>query len=575
MQGRAGWFRAALLSESSENAGMKKTFAALSGLILSTALLSAAWGAAEVKKELVADPIPPRTQGVGPHPRIVLRNVTIVNGTGAPAQGPFDLVLSGDRIAEIRSIGAPGAIDPKLRAAPGDYDVDLTGHYVLPGFVDTHGHLHSLNDGQNVPSDYVLKLWLSSGITQIRDLGSDRPIEWLVDIKNRSARNEIVAPRIDVYPFFHKILDQPVNDVETARRAIRDAKRRGADGIKFISAEEDVLYAALDEAEKIGLRTTMHHAQHMVAYANVLQTSAHGLDSMEHWYGLPEAMFPDRALQRWPVDYVNTDEQMRFAESGRLWQQTSPPGSKKWNEVMDTLLERNFALSPTFTAYLTSRDFMRMSRATWHEEYTLPSLWDWYRPSRVNHGSYWFDWTTEKEMAWKENYRLWMQFVNEYKNRGGLVTVGSDSGYIYNLYGFGYAQEMELLREAGFDPLEVIRAATQSGAKVLGRDNELGVVRVGRKADLVIVEGNPLANLKLLFGTGTIVLNDETGAVERVGGIKYTVKDGIIYDARALRAEIRDMVLRQKSERNIPPGPMKIETVDATHSNAGGQSHEH
>ena len=141
-------------------------------------------------------------------------------------------------------------------------------------------------------------------------------------------------------------------------------------------------------------------------------------------------------------------------------------------------------------------------------------------------------------MAWRENYRLWMQFVNEYKNRGGTVTVGSDSGYIYNLYGFGYIQEMELLREAGFSPLEVIHAATQAGARTLGHEDQVGTVRVGRKADLVIVNGNPVENLKLLFGTGTLRLNDASGQVERVGGVVYTVKDGIIYDARKLRAEV-------------------------------------
>ncbi|MGS1016553.1 amidohydrolase family protein [Allosphingosinicella humi] len=511
----------------------------------------------------IADPISPRTEGVGPYQRTVLRNVTIVNGTGAPAQGPYDIVLSGDRIAEIRSIGSPGAIDPKRRAAPGDYELDLTGYYVLPGFVDSHVHLHSLEDGQNVPSEYVLKLWVANGVTSVRDVGSSgRPIEWLVDIKKRSERNEIVAPRIDVYPMFHDILDKPVNDVATARHAIREAKRRGADGIKFIGGEEDVLYAALDEAEKIGLRTTMHHPQQIVSYADVLQTTAHGLDSMEHWYGLPEAMFTDRSIQDFPNDFINNDEQMRFGEAGRLWKQTAKPGSEAWNKVMDTLLERKFVLSPTFTAYLTSRDFMRMSRAAWHDEYTMPSLWDWYRPSRTNHGSYWFDWTTEDEMAWKENYRLWMQFVNEYKNRGGSVVVGSDSGFIYNLYGFGYTQEMELMREAGFSPLEVIHAATQVGAKALGHEDQVGTIRVGRKADLVIVKGNPLANMKLLFGTGTLKLNDETGKVERIGGISYTVKDGIVYDAKKLREEVREMVAKQKAERHIPPGPMTIEAVD-------------
>lgn len=512
----------------------------------------------------VEDPIPPRTEGAGPHPRVVLRNVIVVNGTGAPAQGPYDVVLAQDRIAEIRSIGAPGAIDASKRAERGDYELDLTGHYVLPGFVDTHAHLHSLAHEQKVPAEYVLKLWMAHGVTSVREVGTHRPIEWIVGVKQRSARNEIVAPRIDVYPFFHEILETPINDAQSARHAIREAKRRGADGIKFMSGEEDALFAALDEAEKLGLRTTMHHSQPVVAYANVLQTAAHGLDSMEHWYGLPEAMFTDRAVQHWPGSFVNNDEQMRFGEAGRLWSQAAPPGSPTWNKVMDELLARKFVLSPTFTAYLTSRDFMRMSRALWHEDYTLPALWDWYRPSRKNHGSYWFDWTTEHEMAWRENYRLWMQFVNEYKNRGGTVTVGSDSGYIYNLYGFGYVQEMELLREAGFSALEVIHAATQAGARTLGHDDLVGTVRVGRKADLVIVKGNPVENLKLLFGTGTLKLNDEAGQVERVGGVAYTVKDGIIYDARKLRAQLRDMVARQKAQRNIPPGPMKIETIDAS-----------
>ena len=274
----------------------------------------------------VDDPIPPRTQGAGPYPRVVLRNVIIVNGTGAPAQGPYDLVLALDRIAEIRAIGAPGAIDASKRAERGDYEIDLTGHYVLPGFVDTHAHLHSLAHEQKVPSDYVLKLWMAHGVTSVREVGSHRPVEWMVGVKQRSARNEIVAPRIDVYPFFHEILDTPINDAQTARQAIREAKRRGADGIKFMSGEEDALYAALDEAEKLGLRTTMHHSQGVVAYANVLQTAAHGLDSMEHWYGLPEAMFTDRSLQDWPGSFVNNDEQMRFGEAGRLWRQAAAAG---------------------------------------------------------------------------------------------------------------------------------------------------------------------------------------------------------------------------------------------------------
>src|SRR3546814_14071821 len=118
---------------------------------------------------------------------------------------------------------------------------------------------------------------------------------------------------------------------------------------------------------------------------------------------------------------------MRFGQAGGLGREAAEPGSEPWNRVMEALLERDFVLSTTFTAYLTSRDFMRMSRAAWTDEYTLPSPWDWYRPSRTNHGSYWFDWTTEDAVAWTDPYRTWMRFVTAYKNRGHPATLGRDS----------------------------------------------------------------------------------------------------------------------------------------------------
>jgi imidazolonepropionase-like amidohydrolase len=143
-----------------------------------------------------------------------------------------------------------------------------------------------------------------------------------------------------------------------------------------------------------------------------------------------------------------------------------------------------------------------------------------------------------------------MAFVNDYKNRGGRVTVGSDSGYIFQVYGFGTIQELELLREAGFLPLEVLRSATLSGAEALGVADRLGSIEVGKLADLVVLEENPLANLKVLYGTGHIRLGDD-GQVRRVGGVRYTIKDGIVFDAGALRADVRKMVADDKARRGI------------------------
>ncbi|MBT4522270.1 MAG: amidohydrolase family protein, partial [Halieaceae bacterium] len=143
-----------------------------------------------------------------------------------------------------------------------------------------------------------------------------------------------------------------------------------------------------------------------------------------------------------------------------------------------------------------------------------------------------------------------------YKNAGGRVTVGSDAGFIYKLYGFAYVRELELLQEAGFHPLEVLQSATLNGAELLGMDREIGSVELGKKADLVILDENPLANFKLLYGTGHRYLNSETGVVERTRGVVYTIVDGIVYDAEQLRSDVRALVAAQKAAEagaSMPP----------------------
>ena len=103
--------------------------------------------------------------------------------------------------------------------------------------------------------------------------------------------------------------------------------------------------------------------------------------------------------------------------------------------------------------------------------------------------------------------------------------------------------------------LEIFRGATMHGAQAIfdpkGDNIQFGVVRAGMLADLAIVGENPIQNLKVLYGTGAVRLNDEIGRTERVGGVLYTIKDGIIYDARQLRKDVEKMVQKQKRERGI------------------------
>ncbi len=493
-------------------------------------------------------------EGEGPFDRLVIRGVTLIDGSGAPPLGPVDLVIENNRIREFRSVGYPKvAIREAGRPTKGTKEIDATGMYVMPGFVDCHGHVGGV--AQGTPAEYVYKLWMAHGVTTVRDPGSGNGVDWTVKERERSAQNKIVAPRLVVYVTPGNSWDKgAITSPELAREYVRWAHSKGVDGFKLIGGiplfDPEIFGALVDEARKLKLGTTTHLAQLGVARLNILQAARWGLGSMEHWYGLPEALFADRTVQDFPLEYNYNDEQHRFGEAGRLWKQAAAPHSKKWNDVMDELIKLGFTLDPTMTIYEASRDLTRAMRAEWHDKYTLPSLWKFYQPSREAHGSYWFNWTTQDEIEWKNNYRLWMTFINEYKNRGGRVTTGSDSGFIYKTYGFEYIREFELLQEAGFHPLEVIRSATFNGASLLseqqGRKLEFGLIRPGYLADLVITTENPLANFKTLYGTGAIKLNDQTNQAERVGGVKYTIKDGIVYDAKRLLADVEKMVAEAK-----------------------------
>ncbi|WP_010520085.1 amidohydrolase family protein [Croceivirga radicis] len=485
----------------------------------------------------------------GPFNQLIIRGVTLINGNGAPPRGPIDIVVENNIITKVQVVGYPGVkidADKRPKLKPGGKELDCNGMYLLPGFIDMHGHIGG--EAQGADYDYVFKLWMAHGVTTVRE-PSGRGLHWTLDLKTKSEKNAIIAPRVFAYTGFGQGSANPISTPEQAREWVRSNAKKGADGIKFFGAPPEIMAAALDENKKLGLKSACHHAQMDVARWNVLHSARAGLTSMEHWYGLPEALFEDRTVQDYPLNYNYQNEQHRFENAGKLWEQAAKPYSKHWNAVMDELIALDFTLDPTFNIYEASRDLQRARRAEWHETYTLPSLWEFYKPSKVSHGSYWHNWGTEQEVAWKKNYNLWMTFINEYKNRGGRVTTGSDSGFIYQLYGFAYVRELELLREAGFHPLEVIRSATLNGAEALGMEDKIGTVAVGKLADLVVVDENPLENLKVLYGTGAIKLTDDNEII-RAGGIKYTIKDGIIYDAKALLKSVKDMVDKEKQKLN-------------------------
>ena len=324
------------------------------------------------------------------------------------------------------------------------------------------------------------------------------------------------------------------------RERVRELKRIGADGIKSVGIDRDVMTALLDEAKKAGLRVA-HHAG--VEETNAWDDIRLGTTSIEHWYGIPDAALVD-GVQGFPPDYNYNDEVDRFRYAGRLWREADPV---RLGIVLDSMAARKVAWVPTLDIYEASRDLQRAQRQPWFDDYLHPTLEEYFRPNPKNHGSYFLGWTSTDETFWKENYRIWMNALREFERRGGVIGVGDDAGFIYQMYGFGLIREMELHQEAGFNPLKVIQHATSNNARILGEESRLGRVKVGYTADLIVVDGNPVENLKVLYPTGVEEIVD--GKAVRSGGVKWTIKDGIPYDAPKLLGEVKTMVAAARAAR--------------------------
>jgi hypothetical protein len=216
-------------------------------------------------------------------------------------------------------------------------------------------------------------------------------------------------------------------------------------------------------------------------------------------------------------------------------------------KLFDAMIAANVAWDPTLDIYEASRDLTRAQNQPWFQDYLHPVLEEFFRPNPKNHGSYFLGWTSTDETFWKENYRLWMRAVREFAERGGIVGAGEDAGFIYQMYGFGLIRELELHQEAGFQPLKVIEHATGNNARILGEQERLGRVRVGYLADLIVVNGNPLENLKVLYATGVDDVRD--GKTVHTGGVEWTIKDGIPYHGPTLMREVKEMVAKARGER--------------------------
>ncbi|HEX7024841.1 MAG TPA: amidohydrolase family protein [Gemmatimonadales bacterium] len=505
-------------------------------------------------------PLPLGTLKGEKYRRLVIRNATIVSGRGTPGtnramppEGPVDIVIEGNTIVDIVLMDPVNAAGygRDFKRPTGDRIIDATGKYVIPGLVEMHAHLPPPRSEYGPRGlDYAYRLYLGHGITTVRDAGSGAGIALLAEQRRLSEANQLVAPRLVLcqrWPLPLRRWD--VGDTpDKARAMVREFKAMGADCVKVSKSPgqyPDVFQAIADESNKLGMYTM---TDLKVSETDAAVASDAGVRSIEHWYGIPDAALV--GSQGFPADYNYWDELDRFRYAGMLWSEADQHPDRL-SAVIDKLIKNGTNWDPTMAVYEDNRDVWRSVGLPVKETLMHPAEVT-AGPDTSVHGAFKREWKTSDEINWKRNFQIWMKWVKTFHERGGILTAGSDEG---GIGGIALVRELELMQEAGIHPLDVIKVATTNAYRTLGIDRMCGI-RVGCRADLAVVNGNPIDNFKVMYGRGYGV----AGLVPRTeqwkqGGVAWTIKDGIVFDAQGLLREAEWYVEKERERLKAAPVP--------------------
>jgi hypothetical protein len=494
----------------------------------------------------------------GPYEKLAIINAMIIPGHGGPAYGPADIVIEDGTIHQIISYNGVTGRPADAGDHGADRVIDATGMYVMPGLIDLHTHIRT----EPLPLQYIYNLKLAHGVTTMVN-GSGRGWEAALEQQRLSDENLITAPRM--YP----IADWgPARARDPGHAPSADAIEQWHDPARVpelidqvvgpgkahvvrvgsLAWSEDLFQAVTSAVDEAGGITTVHLPPEDLNVVNAVRAAELGVSMIEHHYGYAEAALGEGALPALPAGYNYNDESHRFRQAGAVWQEADE--DVLVGEVVDRLVASGVALIPTMSTYEVNRDFNRAVGLPWHELYTHRVLIDWYFPSPEYHAAYHWDWTSKDEQRWAETIRKWQSLIRSFNDRGGNLSYAVDDPYLWNTSGIGNVRELELMHEGGLEPLEVIRAATYNSAITLKRP-DLGYVQTGYTADLAIVDGNPLKNLRFLYTFGALT-TDENGKMVRRGGVRWTVKNGVVFDNGILIQEVLRMVEESKEGWTSP-----------------------
>jgi imidazolonepropionase-like amidohydrolase len=444
-------------------------------------------------------------------PTIAIEHVRVIDGTGAPSVADETVVIEHGKIAAVGP--ASTTVVPANATA-----IDASGETLTPGFVGTHDHLYYVSGGpmfvmREMPYSFP-RLYLAAGVTTIRTTGSVEPYTDL-RVKRAVDAGQLLGPHLDVTSPYMTGFEPDfiqmgqLRSVQDARRSVAFWADRGVTSFKlYMQTPPDIARAVIEAAHARGLKVAGH-----LCSIGFTRAAEMGIDSLEHGFLIDTEFYPNKKPGICPQ--TTRADLEAFANLS-----INDPRVRR---LFRTMIVHHVALSSTLAVFEGSNPPpMRVEQRNFTVE-DAESAADVMRVRGIILAR-----PAARRALWHRVWEKELQLEAAFYREGGLLTQGPDpTGYGASLAGFGDQRDMELLVQAGLTPVQAIHVATENGAILLGRQSHVGTIEPGMNADLVLIDGNPAANI------------DD---VERV---RVVFKDGVGYDSARILQSIKGLVGRQ------------------------------
>jgi len=430
------------------------------------------------------------------NPALVIQHVTVIDVRAGKTLGDQTVVVENGRISAV-------ATGMAVKMPEGAQAIDGTGKFLIPGLWDMH--VHAAWAGLDA---LCAPLFVANGVTGVRDMYGTTFV--IAAWKQKYQKGE---PWPRIIGSGH-ILDGPhpfwpgsvvASNAEEARTAVDNLHKGGADFIKvYTKLPREAYFAALDEAKKVGT----YCAGHVPDAVSVSEASDHGQRSVEHLTGVALECSSDSKALRAERAQASADTSITkilktYSHQTERILATQDP--KRAADLFARLKRNHTWQVPTFTvlrsmAWMNDSTFTADARVKYMPE-QVAGGWNPKKDFRFRARSA-EDWDNGRKM-----FALNMQIVGAMNKAGVPIMAGTDMLNPYTFPGFSLHDELGLLNQAGLSPAEALRAATLNPAIFMNATDSLGTVEKGKRADLVLLDANPLDDIHNTQKINAVVLN--------------------------------------------------------------------